>query len=748
MSNFENFLASSSALSPIATYPSNIQPDQDQEDTHRSLNISDLLNNDDIMPDYSLSFLGDELASDLSLDLPNCKEPGFVTSDYLRRSARSLFRTYNNQRKPDTVQAMRRYNIAKNNINQLYSLLLQNDKFCNNNNDMYAKLGLANLNETSLNTQLNSMENYECLVKSLFEKNQRFNNIIGRFQIGVYFSSYDKIGEPSVYGEIVQPYYKSETTTVPFKLPFLVKASKRLDNVDIRNEAVVGYTLNQLRNTVPNFVYTLGVMNCSPLIIDDIDRNSINDQPNNEVKSFCDADGKQTYIALEKIDNATSLKSYLLNQNLTFNDWFNIYLQVVIALYNAQRFNFTHYDLHTGNVLLQNFDNTQQYVTNTPFGLDNSSKYVKFNKLARIIDFGSSHIVINNRYTGSYKPELNIFSDRNFACYDVYKLFMFSAYYIKRNKVMTKQQKDNILTKMEPIFRFFNNKDQFIDSIVNGNSSHYTLYTQNNDYTRLNFDEFIECLSIHYVNDIYNNVSNSPYTGIPGYRTMVQPQLTWATYASNQVINNYNIVNYQEALYLQDFTNTNFGAIIQNKILNFVNNVWNTGNLEFQYQMLLDDLSDLRSNIANFSGEPNNPIDFINLFYTHYNRDKLLSFSVIQETEYVVAKLAEFLHDFQTYYQKLADFNKFNTLYPTNASRQKSTDIANLKINSYRFRDNVLPILKGQYTNELRSAIRDVDNILNNTNPDGLNIRKRIVLIDLENFKYLMTDTLRLIQLI
>ena len=85
----------------------------------------------------------------------------------------------------------------------------------------------------------------------------------------------------------------------------------------------------------------------------------------------------------------TGIQLFKAAKRFNFETFMNIYLQVLFSLAVAyHEFDFTHYDLHTGNILVQDLPE----IVFIKYTFKNKTFFIKTNKLARIIDYGMGHI--------------------------------------------------------------------------------------------------------------------------------------------------------------------------------------------------------------------------------------------------------------------------------------------------------------------------------------------------------------------
>jgi hypothetical protein len=100
---------------------------------------------------------------------------------------------------------------------------------------------------------------------------------------------------------------------------------------------------------------------------------------------------KRQYIQQEYIDNAKTLHSFLLDHELSNLDLLSILFQILCSLEFAQNsLFFTHYDLHTENILIQ--ENTNHESFHVPI-FDKDFYFEKPKYIVKIIDYGFSTIM-------------------------------------------------------------------------------------------------------------------------------------------------------------------------------------------------------------------------------------------------------------------------------------------------------------------------------------------------------------------
>lgn len=203
---------------------------------------------------------------------------------------------------------------------------------------------------------------------------------------------------------------------------FVIKAPKD-NNRDLVHEYFIGaYGTNQLRSQIPNFSYILGLFTCSPPYIDNWAYlgSSLPQNPKEDRRAltFCQNDKSTVvYIFYENIPGKTL--SEVIEDGLSFEDFMNIFIQIVFALQLAYKTcKFVHDDLHTDNVLIQKLEK--------PITIKYEQGYIRTQYIPKIIDYGRSHIVYDGKNYGYPDLKSGYDIDSVYPLFDIYKLLMFS----------------------------------------------------------------------------------------------------------------------------------------------------------------------------------------------------------------------------------------------------------------------------------------------------------------------------------
>jgi hypothetical protein len=247
-----------------------------------------------------------------------------------------------------------------------------------------------------------------CLVDALTSKDP--NSILPDIRLRRWITTTNRIGGASAEGMAFQLSNQEHPM-------FVIKVTNDPHNDNLAHEALVGMgALNHLRDRIPNFMHTYGAFMCAPPILD----------ADGKVITWCPSKRSAiTYLVLENIDNSQPLKD--IAADLEPDEFLQIYLQILNALNLASKqYDFTHYDLHAGNVLIQ----TLSYEIAIPFYHPSGGlRYLNTRRLARIIDFGMAHIYLEGQHFGAFGLEkYGVNPEQSFPIADAYKLLLMTAF--------------------------------------------------------------------------------------------------------------------------------------------------------------------------------------------------------------------------------------------------------------------------------------------------------------------------------
>lgn len=189
---------------------------------------------------------------------------------------------------------------------------------------------------------------------------------------------------------------------------YFIKAMQNIyDTNDLAHEGYIIYQLNKIGPNFPKFICfdTLGyVFRAAP----------VQDHWDNPIN----------YLVVENVVGIPLKKFLLTASEENIKD---VITQVFYALYDAQKIEFTHYDLHIDNILIKPLDR--------PLEIEYSRKEVITKNLAVIIDLEFSFIKVDNCILGVSQISNNIYN-KSFWIHDIFKIVMslykFANYHIDK----------------------------------------------------------------------------------------------------------------------------------------------------------------------------------------------------------------------------------------------------------------------------------------------------------------------------
>lgn len=214
------------------------------------------------------------------------------------------------------------------------------------------------------------------------------------------------IGEPSVEGYVSRIEYL-----------FLMKTARDATQDYIAHEFYVGSVLNQLRNTIPTFMYVYSLFQCSPPYTSARGDKMITWCPMSSGHPY-DNREQVSYMLIENVTPSDSFASVVSRPGMTTVQLFSYLFQVFQALLLSRRqFDFSHNDLHSGNILLRKIPKYNKIAV--PYG----SSFLLTDRISTIIDYGRARVK-NGNYVSSYHVgrRFGIDPDKSAMFSDVYKI--------------------------------------------------------------------------------------------------------------------------------------------------------------------------------------------------------------------------------------------------------------------------------------------------------------------------------------
>lgn len=315
------------------------------------------------------------------------------------------------------------------------------DNLPNINNDELKKISSDELyNEEAINSTA-------CVINSVvYTSNITNKSLSSSERARRYFNNLHQIGEPSVEGyAMIGDLGDNMDPERLGKQLFVLKAPRKPENDNLTHEVIVGvYGVNQLRSSVLNFSTVYGGLRCSPPVID---------EDSKKVLTFCSSEKDLvTYALYENIAPADTAKKFL--ETCSVQEFLNMYLQIVYALRLAKDVcDFTHYDLHSSNVLIRKLDKEYELVYETEKGVE----YIRSNFVASIIDYGYSHIKYDENHYGKFGLyRVSTFMTTSWIFHDLYKFLCFCM----RSTI---QKNRAVFETIGKIIKFFNTTDSAAD---------------------------------------------------------------------------------------------------------------------------------------------------------------------------------------------------------------------------------------------------------------------------------------------
>jgi len=299
----------------------------------------------------------------------------------------------------------------------------QFEKLCQDFSEEFPEIGKINiellsklLNDPVMWKSGSDMKAIMCFFHNIISNNSddKRGGVYLNKDIKKWIHKLAKLGVHSVEGFVYNVQIIDPNINVILKVPQSTHGIS-----DILREYYIGTKyINTLRYTIPNFMYTLGAFYCtSPSHSGKL---SVNSMCNSNIK------GSSPYVVYEKIPG-DSMKNMITKGRLDYNGWLDIFSQLLIALEVAQRkLNYSHFDLHTGNVMVREVKEGLTYSVN----LDGATitfenkKYVPV-----IIDFGMSTVTDpkTHKTIGSYDFSRYGMMHFMIPAFDMYKFMYFSA---------------------------------------------------------------------------------------------------------------------------------------------------------------------------------------------------------------------------------------------------------------------------------------------------------------------------------
>lgn len=178
------------------------------------------------------------------------------------------------------------------------------------------------------------------------------------------------------YGSVWKTYIQDIPNLVYIKT---AKSISDWENDYLQHEFFVGYQLNPLRRFIPNFMYVYTLFKC------DMPENGLPCQLGDKLNSF-----PMNYLLVESIKDAFPFQQLFKDLSNPY-PIMSAYFQILLSLSMAyESIKFTHNDLHTGNIVIEYTKDMEPVLLE--YCINDKSYFVKTNFIARILDYGLSHV--------------------------------------------------------------------------------------------------------------------------------------------------------------------------------------------------------------------------------------------------------------------------------------------------------------------------------------------------------------------
>jgi len=319
--------------------------------------------------------------------------------------------------------------------------------------------------------------NISCVISAITEESEsEWDAPVKKEKIHNWLRGLKQIGQKSIEGYALQASFTENNDL------FVIKSPRNPRHDELVHEAVVGmYTMNKLRTKLPNFMYVYGYTKCSPPVV-----------KNKQVLTWCaSSNPEMSYLITEKIRDSVPIGNWIVNPEVSILDFIAVFYQIVNALNFAYKHSgYTHYDLHSGNVMVRKFDK----MVSVPY-YGTSSKivgYITTQYIPYIIDYGYSRVVIGGYPFYKLGLESAGTNEKAFPMHDIYKLICFLGEDIYSKPTIDKN-KEKVL---ENLYFFFGEaillRDRVALRFKAAAKSDY--YSANENYRDIPHDKFINWL--------------------------------------------------------------------------------------------------------------------------------------------------------------------------------------------------------------------------------------------------------------
>lgn len=369
----------------------------------------------------------------------------------LNSDVKEFVSEYDYKRKNNNALLIQEFNQAKQNMEKQRIVeedIMSKKQMCSVSAVKSLGINIADLDVDRLTRLIHNqfydpmvMKAILCVSESIFYSGNGDEIVPYNERIRDWFQDLRQIGQESVEGTAIRASLKGGKKDVMENDIFVIKAPRDPANMELLHEMFVGLQLNKLRSQIPNFSYVFGGFKCSPPIID---------KETKDITSWCtNTKNSINYVVYEYVQPSIAMADF--SKTCTFEQFCNRLLQICYSIDLAhKKLDFTHYDLHAGNVLDRKTSHELFYI---PYTTDNYvTEYLLTDGIATIIDYGISHIKYEEMTFGDYtRQDFQVFPYRSFPISDIYKFLLMNMRYMYHAK------NNDCFDKCRSLLAFFNN---------------------------------------------------------------------------------------------------------------------------------------------------------------------------------------------------------------------------------------------------------------------------------------------------
>lgn len=200
---------------------------------------------------------------------------------------------------------------------------------------------------------------------------------------------------------------------------------------DLLHELFVSfYYTNRLRKIIPNFQLCYAGIKASKSYAEICELDDVN--------CACNTSQTVDYLVLERLDGLTMSESL---KSCTINDFLSWIMQITLSLEMGHiHFGFTHYNLNTDNVVIVPFKNDSGNTdeVKVKYWHRNQILIMNLKSAAVMKSFETAHVghrgdTTEENFGVVGYESLGIFHDESRPFYDIYKILMWSLYYLRKH---------------------------------------------------------------------------------------------------------------------------------------------------------------------------------------------------------------------------------------------------------------------------------------------------------------------------